>query len=280
MLTSQRNGVRALVVGVFSCVVMMAGLNGAAANPHVDYGEEESETVDPGPPEPGAEGCDPAPGFSYCYNGLSCSRNDPAAVQDPTALRDEPAPYEGAHVIHEWCDDGSYEWFWSTEDDGPSLVERIRRARGEITIPEFQPSFNPPGFTVVNVATWWWADGLPSEPILGSVALSIRAVATPSHMTVDPGDGSSSFRCEFSVAESDACDHEYRRASHNASGRDADGRPAFTASVTVVYDLHFEIAGERVDIPADVPEDLLTLERTEEVPVRVVEIQSIVRRGR
>lgn len=277
----RRRGLATLAAGLF--LALVTGLPAVASPDDVDYENitPGSGTTDPGPPSPGAERCEPsADRYEYCYDGISCRRVEPSHLQDYEYAGIEAPPFEGAHMIYEECDDGRQGYFWSSEDDGPSLVERMRTAQGRLVIPDFAPSFNPPGFTVVNVATWWWAEGLSDGQIVGSEALGLRAIGTPSHMVVDPGDGSGSFRCGFSVSESDACTHEYRRASHDASGRDADGRAAFTASVTVVYDLHFEIAGERVDIPDGVPEDLLTLQRTEEVPVRVVEIQTVVRGSR
>lgn len=249
-------------------------------------GEEGGGTGDGGDTGPvGPPPCTlEAPYDEFCQGTSACWGNNPAAVQDPKELKDVPKPSEDAHVQYKSCKraDGSTfdEWSWSTEDDGPSLADRVLTARGLLKVPVFTASFNPPVQTIVNLPTWWWAEGAPAGDIRGTPAFGLVAIATPNRMIVEPGDGSAAFTCSpISTTKSDECTYTYRRASNRAAGRTADGSPAYTAVVRLVYDVRYEDGGEIVDITGMDP-TLSVMEGRSETTVPVREIQTLVNPNR
>src|SRR5690606_11600109 len=120
--------------------------------------------------------------------------NDPAEVQDPEALEGVEAPSPDDHVIYVSCVTPSGEqwdrWYWSSQWETESVVDRMWTARGQLSIPGFTAEFNPPTRSIVNLQTWFAAPGMPMNEVVGSSAAGLVAIATPQGMTVDPGDGS------------------------------------------------------------------------------------------
>lgn len=257
----RRRSTGVLTLG-FAALLMIGSPGVASAEPEckwIDVGEDElryvctepGEPGTPGGPRPGGPGgpvappCDlEAPYDEFCEGTAACWGNNPAEVQDPTALEGVPKPSEDAYVAYKACkraDGSTYdEWYWTTEPNpGPTPAQAAQQAFGELATPPFQPSFNPETRTLVNLDTWWWAEGPSTEEIVGTGALGVRAIGTPDRIEVDPGDGTGVFTCDFVTTQSDACSHVYRRAS----------RPTYDARMRLVYAVRFERNGSPMDLP-------------------------------
>lgn len=239
----------------------------------------ECVETDPGGTDPGGETGGPvqppcdleAPFDDLCIGSDACWMNDPAAVQNPDELADVPKPKDDSYVVYISCrraDGSTYDrWYWS--DDVPTITmeDRIRSAVGALDLPAIEASFNPPGRTLVNLPTWWWAEGAPAGEIRGDEALGMTAVATPQGLTINPGDGSGSITCPMSVTKSDTCATRYRRSGD------------YTASMSIVYDVVFTMDGQVIDA-SQIPADLRTLTVEDDVPVAVREVQTRVTKVR
>lgn len=213
----------------------------------------------------------------FCRGDLACYVNDPAAIQDiDRAREDDPAlsdkPDGAERLIFTACqrDPGSPEtrdYYWDTEapEEGPTLEDRIRSAAGQLVLPTITPVFNPPGRTLVNLDTWWWAEGASADEVVGTEALGVRAVATPRGMTVKAtaSRGSVSVACPVVTERSDRCSLRFTGAGQ------------YEATLTVVYDVRFELNGEPIDLPGGLA-DLATLTATGQTTVPVLEVQSRV----
>lgn len=214
----------------------------------------------------------------HCRGELACWANIPsAAYPDPEDWPEDP-PSEDAVYIYYHCysPDGSFydsDWGWYDEDE-PSTSEEAWEAFGRLPFPDFELAFSPAGRSLVDFDTWFWADGPGSEPITGTSAGGVVAVATPSHIEVDPGDGSAAMTCEWVVEESDTCSYVYEQASVDGVVTSADGDPAYDARARLAYDIHFELGGSILDIPG-LPPSTFTTEWSS-TPVPVAEAQSVV----
>ncbi|MDP9820593.1 hypothetical protein [Nocardioides massiliensis] len=283
MLTHPR--LRGMLIVGAAALLAVGSVGSASADlvcEWVDVGEDELRYVctepgspgTPGGPRPGGTAPPPcdltqSPYNEFCEGTSACWGNNPAAVQEPRELEGVPQPSEDAHVAYKSCrrEDGSTydEWYWATEPNpGPTPAEAAAQAFGQLATPAFQASFNPETRTLVNLDTWWWAEGATTGEIVGTGALGVRAVGTPDRIEVDPGDGTGTFTCDFVTTQSDACSHVYRRAS----------RPTYDAQMRLVYTVRFERNGNPMDLPG-LPTQL-------ESPwvgtvVDVDEVQSIVR---
>lgn len=222
-----------------------------------------------GPAEPA---CDlQAPYDELCIGTAACWMNDPAAVQDPKELEGTPKPNPDSHVVYVSCKgaDGSLydEWYWNDDLPTVTLEDRIIAALGALDLPTIQASFNPETRTLVNLPTWWWAEGAPAGEIEGSAALGLRAYAAPRGLSVVPGDGSSTVACPMSVERSDTCTTTYVRAGD------------YTATVSIVYDIRFMLGGTELDA-GDVPARFRSITVDDDVAVAVREVQTRVTKVR
>lgn len=205
----------------------------------------------------------------FCQGTSRCFINDPAALQDTAdnGLSEESKPNPDSYAVYWECErpDGTtYElYYWNDDQPTVTIEDRVRSAIGALELPTVEATFNPPGRTLVNLPTWWWAAGAPAGEIRGSEALGLVAIATPRGLSVVPGDGAPSMACPMSVTKSDACSYTYRRAGQ------------YTATMSIVYDLRFEMGG--TTLPAgDVPAEFRTMTIDDEVPVTVREVQTRV----
>ncbi|WP_049567069.1 hypothetical protein [Streptomyces sp. SBT349] len=240
---------------------------------------------DPGENDPGDEGDDgsgdgtPACDLSqveglgkpdasrWCEGQNACWANIPSSVYPDPADWPEGRPTPESVYIYKECRSPAgevvvSEWTWH-EPEGPSLEELARQAYGLLAPPDFGLAFSPPEQSVIFVETWWWAAGAGGE-IVGSSALGVRAVGTPSHIEVDPGDGSGAVTCPFVTSEADTCAHTYERAESD---------PGYAARARLVYDVHYEQNGNALDFPA-LPDALESAWAGTTVPV--VESQAVV----
>lgn len=243
-------------------------------------GDDDTGTKPPGggDTEPTCD-LDQDPFDQFCEGTSACWGNNPAA-NDEEAVAEELGPKPDdpdAHVAFKDCRraDGStyHKWYWATADDGATLSELAQRAFGRLKVPAFTPTFNPPTRTFVNLDTWWWAEGATTADVVGSAALGVRALATPDHMEVDPGDGSEVFSCDFATSKSDECIYTYRRASNRGSATAPDGSKAYAARMRLVYNVHFEHNGNPLKLDG-LPTGLTGDWSNTAVPVR--EIQTVV----
>lgn len=277
-----------LLSAVLSMVTSTSAL--AAECPYVvEATGELVYTCEGGGTEPGGGGTEPGGGGGptcdlskgtyneFCEGTAACWGNNPAAVTEPKELEGVPKPDEEANVAYKMCQrpDGSTydEWYWSTAGEGPGLGELAQRAYGELKVPVFAPTFNPPAASYVNLETWWWAQGVGGGELEGSSALGVVALAAPNRIEVDPGDGSATISCAFSTSKSDTCTYTYRRASNRGSATADDGSRAYLARMRLVYDVRFERNGTPLGL-AGLPTSLASPWRGTAIPVR--EIQTVV----
>jgi len=284
VLTATRP-VHHLVVALLTLIAVVALPAAASADPKcrkveiapgkfIYVCDEPEEPGTPGGPGPGGPTAPPpcdleAPYDEFCEGTAACWGNNPAKVENPTELEGVPKPSEDAYAAYKACRraDGSFysEWYWTTEPNpGPTPAEAAQQAFGELTTPAFTAAFNPDTRTLVNLETWWWAEGADAQEIVGTGALGVRAIGTPDRIEVDPGDGTGTFTCDFVTSESDACSHVYRRAS----------RPTYDARMRLVYSVRFERNGNPMDLPG-LPTQLES--PWQGTAVDVDEVQSIVR---
>lgn len=211
----------------------------------------------------------------YCSGTQFCVTTE---LVIPYAGAQGERPNEDSETRHRFCSSGGtytlVETWWSDdEEEGPTLIERALSAVGQIDLATPTLGTSPAVRTLVGLDTWFWAGG--AAPSASGSAFDLVATATFSSMTVTPGDGSAAFSCPLTTtaaAAATSCRHEYRRASNGGSAT-VGGRPAFRASVALVYDLVFTIGGNEVTVPG--------APATLEAPVsstdlRVDEVQSIV----
>jgi len=267
--------IAALVLVLGGVGTAWADSDGGDGGEDVGYSNGGKDPGRPGGDAPGGGSGGPSCEFSGQYNEIcvgtsACWINDPAEVQEPKELEGVPRPNPDDHVVYISCIRPSGEtwdrWYWSSQWESESILDRMWTARGLLRIPGFSARFNPPTRSIVNLQTWFAAPGMPTTEVVGSSAAGLVAIATPSGMTVDPGDGSAAFTCAIASTPDESCSHEYRRAR----------RSGYDATVTVTYDLRYEQGGQVVDIPAGAPADLVRIRIADSVSVPVLEVQSVV----
>jgi hypothetical protein len=153
------------------------------------------------------------------------------------------------------------------------LIDQSVEATGQIKMPSSVLSFNPTARTLVNLDTWFWAQGLDGGELRGSSAFGLVAVATPARLEVTPGDGSAVLTCPWVTAKSDRCAYPYRRSSLGGSVRGQNGEPAYEATAQAFWTLRFELNNAPVLIPG-AHSELAGPRMT--IPVEVAEVQTIV----
>lgn len=235
----------------------------------LDYSNcQGGSTTSPGHPGGGGHEptCDLVAPATFCQGATPCYIKD---VVTPFAPPPGPPP-EGMgpgdwHVV--MCLRGGA-WMgtavWDTEPQPPSLFEQAQTAYGKLTAPSATLAFNPPARTIVNIQTWFWADGLTDQAITGSSAFGLVAIAEPDHLLVDPGDGSGELACPWTVAASEACEYQYSRSSLAGT---------FPATAQAAWTVRFELGGTRINIPG-APTRFLG--PTMSTAVDVDEIQTVV----
>lgn len=209
----------------------------------------------------GEPSCEIEPGDNACYEGESCLINDPAKA-DLELIADDlgPKPGEDYHPAFRGCGSDNV-WYWSN-DEGPSVEDLALEAYGSLPFPTFTPAFNPPGRTLVNLPTWWWAADASSADLTASAG-SVTVMAEPHRMQVDPGDGSEPLACGFVTSQSDDCAHTYRRAQSNG----------YTARIRLVWNVSFTDADGPITL-AGLPTTFTSPWQATTVPVR--EVQTVV----
>lgn len=221
-----------------------------------------------GPSEPSCSMLAPA---TFCRGTAPCYVKDVVTPFAPPKSK-PPKPDADWHVVMclrtdlgiagqtAWS--GTAEWI-GTEPQPPSLQEQARTAYGNLKLPAATLDFNPPTRTVVKVPTWFWAQGLTATELTGSSAFGLVAIATPSELSLTPGDGSAQLACDWVTAEADTCSYTYRHSG------------TFTASAEATWKVRFEMNGTRINIPG-APTSISSPQWTAVVPV--YEVQSTVTR--
>ena len=148
-------------------------------------------------------------------------------------------------------------------------------AMGELRISTPTLAANPGAQTLVGLDTWFWMEGVATTSLTGSSAWGLVAVATPDHITLDPGDGSGTTSCPWIVTSSAQCTYAYPRSSIGGSATGSLGGPAYSASVVATWRVHFERNGNPVTIPG-APATISSPAGV--TAVQVAEVQAVVRR--
>ncbi|UED85160.1 hypothetical protein [Streptomyces profundus] len=250
----------------------------------LDYGDCTHEEGSGGGSGSGGDGGEPscdvslAGGYGdsqWCEDDYACWANIPSAAYPPEQWPSDP-PEENSVYIYKYCVNAAGEfydaWDWHTPE-GPSLWELATQAYGQLNLPGFELTFNPPDEAIVNLATWWWAAGAADGEVRGTPAGSVVAIAEPNRMELDPGDGSATLNCPLVASRSGRCAHTYTRASVNGGAEAPDGGPAYPARAQLVYDVRFENNGAPLNLPG-LPDSLTT--PWAQTPVPVTEVQASV----
>lgn len=218
---------------------------------------------------------------AFCSGELSCYRFIPPPTSPtPDAWPARPAGTpETAQYANQACftqppaeELVSNEYLW-VDQAVPDPALLIWDAIGALQLPDYTVGFNPPGRTIVGVPTWFWAAGPGDAEIVGGSANGLVGIATPAHLEIDPGDGSRTFDCPWSVTADPTCSYTYARSSAGQSARSAAGDPAYTARMRLVLDLRFVFNGAPIEL-ADAPPTVQT--EWEETLIPVAEVQSLV----
>lgn len=130
----------------------------------------------------------------------------------------------------------------------PLLVDQAREAFGQLAVPKATLVFNPPGRTLVNFDTWFWARGLSGGELRGTSAFGLVAIATPGTLLITPDDGSAPLSCAWVTVKSDTCSYAYQRSSAGQSARSPSGAPAYQATGEATWTVRFEQNGAPVAI--------------------------------
>ena len=155
----------------------------------------------------------------------------------------------------------------------PPLRDHAVEATGQIKMPSAVLSFNPTARTLVNLDTWFWAQGLHGGEMRGSSAFGLVAVVTPARLEVTPGDASAVLTCPWVTVKSDRCAYAYRHSSVGGTALGQDGAPAHEASAQAFWSLRFELNGAHIQIAgakSELPGPVMT------TAVEVAEVQTIV----
>lgn len=193
---------------------------------------------------------------TFCWGSSPCYIKDVVSPYAPPATA-SPTPGAqwqvrmclmggGQPSVAGWV--GTAQWVGQARKP-PPLVDQAREASGLIVLPTGALAVNPSGRTLVNVDTWFWAQGLSGGELRGTSAFGLVAVATPGRLEVTPGDGSAPFRCGWVTARSDTCAYSYRHSSVGGKGVGRGGAPAYQASAKAIWTLRFEVNGAPVTVP-------------------------------
>lgn len=293
-MTVTKRLVVALLTAILSAGVLVSvaspalacDTSGGTTDDTVDYGEDcdtggtdgagdgDGDGDGSGPTKPTCD-LSKSPYTEFCEGKVACWGNNPAANEEDTpGLGAGKKPGDEYHLAYKACADGTDKWYWTKDDEGPSLPDLARQAVGSLKFPAYQLVFNPPTRTYVNLPTWWWADGATTDELIGTSAGAVRAIATPDRMEVDPGDGSGVMTCPFVVEKSDNCSYTYRRASVKGAATAPDGSTAYPARMRLTYDLVIENGGTPITV-AGIPDTFSSPWQDVAVPVR--EVQTVVR---
>jgi len=236
-----------------------------------------------GPPPCDVAGASPA---TFCWGSRPCYYKA-SVVPYKQPATPEPTPGADWHVRMCFMVDPDFNgqannfllgWYgtavWVGQvNEPPPLVDQAREAFGQLDVPAATLVFNPPGRTLVNFDTWFWAQGLSGAELRGTSAFGLVAVATPNELVITPGDGSAPKSCAWVTVKSDACAYAYRRSSAGGSARSPSGAPAYQASGVATWTVRFEQNGSPVPIagaPTVLTESKLS------AAVVVAEVQTIV----
>lgn len=213
----------------------------------------------------------------FCRGTAPCYKFDPANLQNDDYVRESlgqdlaEKPSDSDHLIYVSCLPPGGErqdlYYWASEFEGEtvSIRDRLLSAYAQLPLPAITPVFNPPTRTLVNLDTWWWAQGAQTTEARSPEALGLVAIAAPDKMTVTAG--AQTVTCPIVATRSDECVMVFRRAGD------------YDATVTVSYAVRFEIGGQPFTVPGG-NEDVLTASRSAQVQVPVREVQTLVERTR
>lgn len=257
------------------CSLVEAGVvDGKMTYETVCPGDETGGEDTGGGGAPAADKCDKSVvegvgDYVFCVGTTACAVNNPSHLDEADWPEDE-RPGPDYIYTFKWCTTAAgetdYGWSWyQPEDEGPTLEELAQQAFGALETPAFTVAFNPPGRTIVGFPTWFWAATGSAGTITGSSAGGVVAIAEPSRLEVDPGDGRGVQRCAWTTTQTDTCSVTYARSSLG-----------YPARMRLVYDVRFENAGAPLALDG-LPTVLQSPWEQRDVPV--AEIQSVVTSG-
>ena len=201
-----------------------SGRQGGDRGPNPWVCNSTSLTLNDGP---GFAAGGPTPGGWY---SVTCTNQETGTVTTET----------------EWIPDQSAS---ATPAIDPRLI--ALRAENDLRLPTPSPQFDPPGASVVNLATWLWIPAATWHPYTVTASagpVSATAVATPEWVSWSMGDGGS-LVCQGpgtpfdpgkpAVGQSTPCAYAY--AISSAGQPSPDGMPD-DDSFTVVVTIHWSVS--------------------------------------
>jgi hypothetical protein len=197
-----------------------------------------------------APSCNLTPPATFCRGSASCY----GSALLPTA------PARGEAI---WLDDNV--------PMEPPLIVQAQEAVGQLQLSRLGMRRNPRGVSINNLETIFTPTGATDEPLRGSSAFGLGAIATFDTWTVKPGDGDT-----VTCHPPRSCRHTYERSSVGQERHDDDGNPAYAVRSYGTWTIRYEQGGDPIAIPGaqtaiDGP--------VTTVPVAVAEVQSVVTRG-
>lgn len=220
-----------------------------------------------------APSCNLTPPATFCRGTAACYIKDSVVPFLPP--KSEPPKPDAQWVVRICINtdgSGGGEAIWLTDDlpVEPPLIVQAQEAVGELRLPKLGMKTNPRGRSIVNLETRFRPTGPVDEPVEGTSAFGLVAIATLETWYVETGEG------EVSCRLPRACVHTYRRGSAGQADRDAAGLPAYGVRSYGVWAIAYEVDGDPVTIPGaqtTIDGPVTTL------PLAVAEIQSVVTGG-
>lgn len=165
-------------------------------------------------------------------------------------------------------------------------------AESSISLPSPVIETNPPKFTIVNFATWFWVSSSLWHSFAATAQLdgvSATAVATPVSVSFSTGDGGNltcsgpgtPYRAEDAstataqttqTAQTTACSHEYMTPS-TVPGSTSEAAGGFLVTATVTWDVSWSSHGPGVSEGGE----LSPLETSSDTRLRVEQVESVGR---
>lgn len=221
-----------------------------------------------------APSCNLTPPATFCRGSASCYIKDSVVPFLPP--KSEPPKPDAQWVVRICINtdgSGGGEAIWLTDDlpVEPPLIVQAQEAVGQLQLPKLGMRRNPRGVSITNLETIFTPTGATDEPLRGSSAFGLVAIATFDTWTVKPGDGDT-----VTCNPPRSCRHTYHRSSVGQDRHDDDGNPAYAVRSYGTWSIRYEQGGDPITIPG--AQTTITGPVTT-VPVAVAEVQSVVTGG-
>jgi hypothetical protein len=218
--------------------------------------------------------CNLVPPATFCVGGAACYIKDSVV---PFLPPKGPPPKPDAQWVVRMCVNadgaagGEAIWLDDNLPVEPPLIVQAQEAVGQLQLPKLGMRRNPRGVSITNLETIFTPTGATDEPLRGSSAFGLVAIATFDTWTVKPGDGDT-----VTCNPPRSCRHTYERSSVGQDRHDDDGNPAYAVRSYGTWTIQYEQGGDPITIPGA---QTTIVGPVTTVPVAVAEVQSVVTDG-